>query len=267
MNSLASNSVRSSFVLSCDNNLATVTLLIFVDGCILYWTASDLWRFCRVAVRNRKKNYVVSWRDKALANHVDASCLENTQKEADTKMMLHAVNIAARGFKKLDIYSSDADVLVLVLRRYPLLPTESRLVVGLGSNIRYLNLQKIYQELGPLKASALPGFHALSGADVTGAFFGKGKISWWKAFNKTTDDILQALASLGSSPVVSEELMQTIEQFVCEVYLPDTKITNIGELRWWLFAKNNYKVRCFHQREDLCIMPSCVLNCRLFNGN
>ena len=34
----------------------------------------------------------------------------------------------------------------------------------------------IFQSLGAAKAAALPAFHALSGADNTGSFSGKGKL-------------------------------------------------------------------------------------------
>lgn len=54
---------------------------------------------------------------------------------------------------------------------------------------RFDPLGSIYRALGPLKASTLPGEHALSGADVTGSFAGKGKIKWSKAFNSATDTV------------------------------------------------------------------------------
>jgi hypothetical protein len=120
---------------------------------------------------------VVSWQDKAAASHMDVECLANTQEEADTKIILHAVHLAGRGVKTLHVFSPDTDVMVLAIRRYPLLPSDSGIFLGLGLSRHYVSLKPIYEALGPLKASLLPGLHAMSGADVTGAFAGKGKLT------------------------------------------------------------------------------------------
>ena len=111
----------------------------------------------------------------------------NTQEKADTKIILHAVNLAGRGAKTLHIFSPDTDVMVLAIRRFPLLPSDSGLFLGLSRH--YLSLKQIYEALGPLKASALRGLHFLSGVDVTG-LSGNGKITWWKAFDSTSKDVL-----------------------------------------------------------------------------
>lgn len=191
------------------------------------------------------KKFVVSWQDKASASHMDVSRLANTQEEADTKIILHAVHLAERGAKTLHIFSPDTDVMVLAIRRFPLLPSDSGLFLGLGLNRHYVSLQPIYEALGPLKAAALPGLHALSGADITGAFLGKGKLTWWKAFNSASQDVLQALTELGTSENVSPPTMHELEKLVCQVYVPNTKMTDIGDVRWWLFTKKQ------HQGESL----------------
>jgi len=86
----------------------------------------------------------------------------------------------------------------------------------------------------------------LSGTDVTGAFAGKGKLTWWKTFNSASYDVLQALSELGTSENVSPAMMHELEALVCQVYmyLPNTKMTDIGEVRivrWWLFAKKQHQ--------------------------
>ena len=53
----------------------------------------------------------------------------------------------------------DTDVLVLLVGRYLKLPTESFFVPGTG---KHISIGKIFISLGQLKASALPGLHALS---------------------------------------------------------------------------------------------------------
>ncbi|CAH3016307.1 unnamed protein product, partial [Porites evermanni] len=91
---------------------------------------------------------------------------------------------------------------------------------------RVINLKSIADALGPTKTAALPAFHALTGADVTGSFSGKGKATCWDEFDNASTPILQALANLG------------LEQLVCRMYQPKTDIKTVKALRWSLFKKN-----------------------------
>lgn len=76
------------------------------------------------------------------------------------------------------------------------------------------SLRPIYDALGPLKAFALPGPHSLSGFNTTGSFANKGKMTWWGAFESTTDDVLESLPNFGTTPNVSHEMMTTLKKFV-----------------------------------------------------
>ena len=77
----------------------------------------------------------------------------------------------------------------------------------------------------------------LSGADNTGSFAGKGKATWWKAFQEASQDVITALANLGTSEQQSAETMAAIEKLICKLYVPKTTITTVKDLRWWLFKK------------------------------
>jgi len=55
----------------------------------------------------------------------------------------------------------------------------------------------------------LPVFRALSGAVVVGSLSGKGKVSWWKAFNDTPEE----LASMSTSDHLSDKACKAAEQF------------------------------------------------------
>ena len=59
-------------------------------------------------------------------------------------------------------------------------------------------MRSIYNNLGPKRASALLGFHALTGSDMSGRFAGRTKDSCFKAFMYCDDEILDALAMLGN---------------------------------------------------------------------
>ena len=62
--------------------------------------------------------------------HRDMQYLDSNQKEADTKLLLHAVD--ATGGTRIDIISPDTDVFVLALRRHADLCEEMRVVTGRG---------------------------------------------------------------------------------------------------------------------------------------
>jgi len=184
--------------------------------------------------KTTSKNYVVAWRDEAAATHCSGDFLSSIQEEADTKIILHALNANERGATRLLIFAQDTDVLVLAVRHYPALPPESFFMPG---NQDPISLRRIYFALGTLKASALPGFHALSGSDTTGSLVGKGKLTCnWKPFISSDDKTLRAFASLGTTETVSENVASLLESFLCRVYHSETKYTTLAELRWWMFS-------------------------------
>ena len=53
-----------------------------------------------------------------LATHKDVGHLQSNQEEADTKMILHALDATANGATQLQIHSPGTDVFVLALRRF-----------------------------------------------------------------------------------------------------------------------------------------------------
>jgi len=111
-------------------------------------------------------------------------------------------------------------------------------VRGVGQNHRIIKLGAIYSARGDKKAAALPSSHTLSGVDVKGSFSAKGKISCWKVFTGASEKTLTGLAALGTSDQPSELAQEAAEQFVCSLYLPNTKICEIGDLHWLFFKKN-----------------------------
>ena len=113
------------------------------------------------------RQVVVAWGTECEATHRDVRHLRSTQEEADTKIILHALDASAQGATQLSIYSPDTDVLVLALRRYPDLCSNSCFVTRTSSSRRVINLKSITDTLGSTKTPALPAFHALNGADVT----------------------------------------------------------------------------------------------------
>ena len=95
----------------------------------------------------------------------------------------------------------------------------------------------IFQSLVAAKAAPLPAFDALSAADNTGSFSGKGKLACWKVFSRAEEYVITALANLGTTEHPHEDTIKGVEKFVCHLYQPNTSICRVNELRWSLFKK------------------------------
>ena len=86
---------------------------------------------------------------------------------------------AASGATHIDIFSDDTDVLILAIRRAKMMAQCTRFI----GMTRIVDIMLVQKYLGDDVAAALPAFHALSGADITGSFSRKGKLSCWEASN------------------------------------------------------------------------------------
>lgn len=192
-----------------------------------------------IAGRRDEKNVTVAYRNETRSTFMDTDELKSTHEEADTKLLLHAVHAARRGATRIRIFSPDTDVLVLAIRRAPMLPADTAFI-AMSTRRDEIYLQPIFDALGPMRAASLPGLHALSGADVTGSFSGKAKTSFWKKFIVAPDSTLTALTSLGTDENISQTTISEIEKFICGVYRPTTctsRIDNLSDLRWWMYSK------------------------------
>ncbi|CAH3151769.1 unnamed protein product, partial [Porites lobata] len=204
-------------------------------------TKAELTTFLAKKVKERgqvlRRQLVVAWGKECEATHKDMGHLQSDHEEADTKIILHAVDATADGATDLTIHSPDTDVLVLAIRRSSEMCLNTSFVTGRGTSHRSIKLQPIAEALGPEKTAALPAFHAITGADNTGSLSGKGKVSCWKAFLEADDSVLNALAKLGREEEPGTDIKVGIERFVCQLCLPRTDITTVKELRWFLFRK------------------------------
>ena len=160
--------------------------------------------------------------------------ITSTQEEADTLLILYAVAVShLRNIPH--IYSCDTDVLVLALRRVPDLHTESVIIMGSGDRQRKIKLKPIYLAIGPDRAAALPGFHAITGCDTTGHLQGKGKATCFKSFLKAGDDVVNALSELGVGVYPAPDVLAGCEKFLCQLFKPGSE--SAKELRWLMFKQ------------------------------
>jgi len=163
--------------------------------------------------------------------------LTTTQEEADTILILHALE-AAKSRGVIHILSPDTDVFILALRRFPELGQQTCMILGAGEHQRIVPLRPIYEALGEDLAAALPGFHSFTGCDTTGKFAGKGKLTCWKVMQKASPNMLTAFKNLGSTITPTRETEAALEEFVCQLFQPQTKKKDVGQLRWEMFKRS-----------------------------
>lgn len=92
---------------------------------------------------------VVAYGCECKGSKKDMAYLNSNQEEADTKILLHALDATADGATEIRIHSPDTDVFVLSLRRHPDLCQYTVFVTGQGQHHRVIKLQPIVSALVP----------------------------------------------------------------------------------------------------------------------
>jgi imidazole glycerol phosphate synthase subunit HisF len=76
------------------------------------------------------RNAVVSWVCERKGTTRSMIYLKSDQEEADTKIILHALDVTTNGATEIKIHSPDTDVFILALRRFPRLCENTVFVTG-----------------------------------------------------------------------------------------------------------------------------------------
>ncbi|KAG1692625.1 hypothetical protein GQR58_007262 [Nymphon striatum] len=84
-----------------------------------------------------------------------ASDQESTQKEADTRMLLHAAHASRSDYEAIVVVSDDTDVLVLCLAFKPPIPTNMYVKCGTKTRVKYADITKVLNALGYELSQAL----------------------------------------------------------------------------------------------------------------
>jgi len=113
--------------------------------------------------KDKPKVFIVTSRQEVLSNSVDFKHLCSSQEEADTRIILHSLDVSRRGATELYIQSPDTDVFVFAIHRYHELCRNTYFVTGVGNLKRVIPFGPIVNALGTAKTEALLGFHAFTG--------------------------------------------------------------------------------------------------------
>lgn len=183
--------------------------------------------------------YVIVYRMTCVTNilDLDPELKSYTHEEADTGIVLHAIDVCKRDpFTDLVISCSDTDVLLILLHYFDELSSSTIF----RTTQHDITLQLVYESIGPHKCKAILGFHAFTGCDQTGKFYGHSKFSCWKVFMSSTSQVIAALSKLGESIIKPTEVdVQALEHFVMHLYckkIPST-VEDLADLRWHMFSK------------------------------
>ena len=68
------------------------------------------------SMKQQGRKFVVAWGSECQATHKNVAHLQSSQEEADTKILLHALDATAAGATEIRIHSPDTDVFILALR-------------------------------------------------------------------------------------------------------------------------------------------------------
>ena len=123
---------------------------------------------------------------------------EYDHEEAEMLLILLCHDVARRDlFSECVVFSPDADVFLLLIHHFLELTPCTLIRTGRGDQLHNINISKCYKTIGPVRATALLVFHALTGRYQTGRFNGKTKSIWWKQFYSAREDVLAVMADLG----------------------------------------------------------------------
>ena len=85
------------------------------------------------------------------------------------------------------------------------------------NNLRFINVNSIYSELGEALCKALRAYHAFTGCDYTASFFKKAKVRPLKLLQKDTDAQI-VLSELSILEGKDKNTISIIEGYVCKMY-------------------------------------------------
>ena len=143
---------------------------------------------------------------------LDVSALKSNHEEADTRFVLHGVNIE-RHLNNLVVYSRDTDVLLLLLAHRTRFSSKVWILAGTSKKPKYIPLEEVSANLPCNSSSALLPFHAITGCDSTSFFCGHSKKTAWKVFKEQFD----LLSSVGDG-ILDAGTIASAEKFVCRMY-------------------------------------------------
>ena len=182
--------------------------------------------------------------------------LESNQKEADTRIIVHAAHAAEEGCSAVVIIADDTDVLVLCLAFSADISCPLFQKCGTKKRVRFLDITKLRQALGYSVCTALIGMHAYTGCDTVSAFAGRGKLGALKLMR--AEHWQEVFRELGQSWGLSTDLFKKLQAFTCKLYPTSMTTEDINTARYQLFCARRGEL-------ESSLMPPCK-DCRFMHA-
>jgi hypothetical protein len=176
--------------------------------------------------------------------------LASDQEEADTKVVLHALDALSTTQSNVCIRSpsGDTDIVIIAIGNISEIH-RVKIDSGNGNNRKSIWLDTL--TLKEEECNALIGFHAFSGNDYISSFFRKGKLMCWKKMLQD-EEFIEAFEHLGEEWILEMQFEEVLERFVCHLY--SSKKDKVNDARFEIFSK---KQLTSNQLTDLSILPPC----------
>ncbi|KAK3909863.1 Chromosome-associated kinesin KIF4 [Frankliniella fusca] len=137
----------------------------------------------------------------------DLTDFEANHEEADTRMVLHAVQ---SGSEAVVVSARDTDVKLLFIHHFERIKCKECWIMC-GS--KYIPIHELCKELKPEQISNLLAFHAITGCDTSSKIASVTKTGAWKNFNGQT---CKLLSGLGETTELASDEIEKIEEFVVQ---------------------------------------------------
>ena len=178
--------------------------------------------------------------------------LKSNQEEADTKVILHCLNVLQEDVNRsviLRSHSGDTDITVLAVSLLHTHRNRVYLENGTGKNKKghWLNSVKLTDS----NRNAIIGFLAFTGNDYVSSFFRKGKKLCWKTMVQK-EKFVQMFGELGSSWNLEEDQFNILEEFTAHIY--GSKESDINCAGSSMFRK---KFQAENKTPDISVLPPC----------
>ena len=168
---------------------------------------------------------------------VEVDELRSSHEEADTRLLLHCKH-ASSSFHSVIVASEDTDVMMLCLAFHDDIDCNLFIRCGSSTRTRLVDITKVASALGRNICKALLGLHSYTGCDTVSAFSGRGKVTGLKLLINNPR-FQTAFSDLGKDWTLQDDLFHVLEEFTCKLYMSQTEITEVNEMRFQLFRAKN----------------------------
>jgi len=154
--------------------------------------------------------------------------LKANHEEADTRLILHALEAISCGYERIVVQCRDTDVLLLLLFFLGDQSADVWMKSGTSKSTKLYHINAIAQTFPRNVISNILGFHSLTGCDTVSSFAGNGKKTCWQVYVQHPE----LLHGVGRDGAIAD-----IEQFVCRVYKTPSFTKGCDTARLEVFQK------------------------------